>query len=296
MRATAESTEWARALLRTGEKGCEADEATLSCYRQRDLISDVSGETIAADDIENFAGKAMLSSENVHVAHMNDTALQRMPEHLELKVNNSIDEAENADPADVFSYQVEHLNSLSLSGMVPHELKLKQGCIVMLLCNQDVSKGLCDGTKFIAEQCGRYILGCRFATGSRRNKFVLIPRGYHFEFVNDNFPFASPLPPSSTKLKNRHYQKSRCIFSTTFFPWTALCCSFKGSRRRIGENSFINTQNQEHCPQKCSDCPKKSSDDEAGKICIKLRTVIILTPAPTSLAVRMKLGKVPPAI
>nr|CDJ83290.1 Protein of unknown function DUF889 domain containing protein [Haemonchus contortus] len=107
---------------------------------------------------------------------MNDLALERMPVHLELKVYKSIDEVENADPDDLLSYQVEHLNRLQPSGMPAHELKLKQGCIVMLLRNLDVSKGLCNGTRLIVDQCGQYVLGCRFATGIRKNEFVLIPR------------------------------------------------------------------------------------------------------------------------
>jgi len=41
----------------------------------------------------------------------------------------------------------QHYNTQTPSGMPPHELTLKEGCIVILLRNLDVSLGLCNGTR-----------------------------------------------------------------------------------------------------------------------------------------------------
>ncbi|PIO54206.1 hypothetical protein TELCIR_24436, partial [Teladorsagia circumcincta] len=166
MRAAPDSGDWARLLLEIGEGRYQEDENGCielpnSFYSTGDLISDVFGEVITVDDITELAEKAILAPKNMDVAQMSDLALQRMPEHLELRVYKSIDEAQHADPEDALNYQIEHLNKMTPSGMPPHELRLKKGCIVMLLRNLDVTKGLCNGTRLIVDECGQHVLGCR---------------------------------------------------------------------------------------------------------------------------------------
>lgn len=46
-------------------------------------------------------------------------------------------------------YTTEFLNSLQLSGLPPHELRLKNGTIVMLIRNLNSKKGLCNGTRLV---------------------------------------------------------------------------------------------------------------------------------------------------
>uniref|UniRef100_W6NIJ1 DNA helicase Pif1-like 2B domain-containing protein n=1 Tax=Haemonchus contortus TaxID=6289 RepID=W6NIJ1_HAECO len=140
MRAAADSGEWARMLIQIGEGTYPEDENGFielpsTLYSSGDIICEVFGGTIAVDDIAELAEKAILAPKNIHVAHMNDLALERMPVNLDFKVYKSIDEVENADPDDLLSYQVEHSNRSQPSGMPAHELKLKQGCIVVVLRN-----------------------------------------------------------------------------------------------------------------------------------------------------------------
>ena len=51
----------------------------------------------------------------------------------------------------VQTYLTEFLNSLTLSGLLPHEMELKVGCPVMLLWNlcAGPGNGLCNGTRMI---------------------------------------------------------------------------------------------------------------------------------------------------
>ena len=47
------------------------------------------------------------------------------------------------------NYPVEFPNSLNLSGLPLHEIKLKAGAVVILLRNPDPHSGLCNGTRLI---------------------------------------------------------------------------------------------------------------------------------------------------
>ena len=47
------------------------------------------------------------------------------------------------------AFPTEHLNTLSYSGVPPHEIVLKPGVAIILLRNLDVKNGLCNGTKLI---------------------------------------------------------------------------------------------------------------------------------------------------
>jgi hypothetical protein len=47
------------------------------------------------------------------------------------------------------NYPVEFLNSLNLSGLPLHDIKLKVGAVVMLLRNLDPHSSLCNGTRLI---------------------------------------------------------------------------------------------------------------------------------------------------
>nr|CDJ95688.1 Protein of unknown function DUF889 domain containing protein [Haemonchus contortus] len=208
MRASSSDTEWAEMLLKIGngtypEDGNGLIQLPDGIKSDGDLVTEIFGERIGVADVGNLAEKAILAPKNIHVAHMNELCLQRMPEHLEMKTYKSVDEAEHCDPEDVLNYPLEFLNQLSPSGMPPHELRLKQGCIVMLLRNLDVAKGLCNGTRLIVDQCGRFVLGCRFATGSRKNQYILLPRIDNY--TDNGLPF---------RLRRRQFP-IRLAFATT---------------------------------------------------------------------------------
>ena len=91
----------------------------------------------------------------------------------------------NDDPS---LYPTEFLNSLTVSGLPPHALKLKLGMIVMLLRNMNQPKGDCNGTRYVLRGISTRLLelealGSDGATGRR----VWIPRVTLT--TDDKYPF-----------------------------------------------------------------------------------------------------------
>ena len=70
------------------------------------------------------------------------------------------------------------LNTWNANGMPPHELKLKEGCIVMLLRNLHATRGLCNGTRLRIELIKKKTLICTIVSGhlNRIGQRVLIYR------------------------------------------------------------------------------------------------------------------------
>ena len=96
--------------------------------------------------------------------------MKRQPGNLHTVA--SVDHAECEDPSDGEAYQPEFLHSLTPSGMPPHKLSLKEGCMVMLLRNLDTVGGLCNGTRLIVRSIQEHFLQCDTLDGAR----VFIPK------------------------------------------------------------------------------------------------------------------------
>ena len=74
------------------------------------------------------------------------------------------------------NYPVEFLNSLNLSGLPLHEIKLKVGAVVMLLPNLDPHSGLCNGTRPITTAIQALLLEGVIITGEYIGLKTTIPR------------------------------------------------------------------------------------------------------------------------
>ncbi|XP_054824736.1 uncharacterized protein LOC129322435 [Prosopis cineraria] len=70
----------------------------------------------------------------------------------------------------------EFLNSLTMSGLPNHEIKLKVGAPIMLMRNIDKSIGLCNGTRLIVSKLVRHVIEAEIMTGISKGQKVLIPR------------------------------------------------------------------------------------------------------------------------
>ncbi|KAL9811986.1 putative DNA helicase Pif1, P-loop containing nucleoside triphosphate hydrolase [Arabidopsis thaliana] len=88
---------------------------------------------------------------------------------------------DSLDPADIGgrnnpALTPDFLNSVKFSGLPNHKLRLKIGCLMMLLRNIDPIGGHMNGTRLRITQMGPFILQAMILTGDKANNLVLIPR------------------------------------------------------------------------------------------------------------------------
>ncbi|XP_065658951.1 ATP-dependent DNA helicase pif1-like [Hydra vulgaris] len=75
-----------------------------------------------------------------------------------------------------------------LPGMPPHCLKLKIGCLIMLLRNLDLKAGLCNGTRMKVCALQNNYIDAEILTGVSGGKWVFVPR-IQFAPSDSNKPF-----------------------------------------------------------------------------------------------------------
>ena len=69
------------------------------------------------------------------------------------------------DERDAETYATEYLNTVNLSNLPPHELKLKIGAPVILLRNLSPSTGLCNETRLHVVHISQRVIECEILGG-----------------------------------------------------------------------------------------------------------------------------------
>ncbi|XP_021775476.1 uncharacterized protein LOC110739317 [Chenopodium quinoa] len=94
-------------------------------------------------------------------------------------------------------YPTEFLNTLSLGGMSPHELVLKENCHVIILRNLAPTSSLCNGTRMLCKHFYPNIIEYAIITSHHVGEHVFIPQidlrpsetlNYPFKFQRRQFP------------------------------------------------------------------------------------------------------------
>ncbi|XP_035837612.1 uncharacterized protein LOC110893035 [Helianthus annuus] len=128
-------------------------------------------------DDDYLCERAILTPRNIDADEINDYMFAQL--RRTAKTYKSSDEICHAS-TDVLEqeqlYPSEFLNSLTFPGMPPHALHLKEGLPIMLLRNVNPSQGLCNGTRLIITDLGKFVIKARILTGSNRGDTALIPR------------------------------------------------------------------------------------------------------------------------
>ncbi|KAG3091379.1 hypothetical protein PI124_g16815 [Phytophthora idaei] len=145
-----------------------------------------------------FADRITLTPKNADVLAINYMILDKLPGDAEeyrcVECLDGDDELERQEHGDL--YPPEFLNTISLSGMPPHKLKLKVGAPVMLIRNLNTKEGLCNGTRLRVVQLHRNCMKAAIMSGAFAGKEVIIPRvtligknsGFSFELRRKQFP------------------------------------------------------------------------------------------------------------
>ncbi|KAL6564122.1 hypothetical protein OROMI_015572 [Orobanche minor] len=129
----------------------------------------------ADDPISAIVEKSILAPTNDIVEKINDHVMSKMSgEVVEYLSSDSICKTERdvADNEDVFS--PEFLNTIKCSGLPNHVIRLKVGCLVMLLRNIDQARELCNGTRIVVTKLGKQVIEASPISGKGKGQNVLI--------------------------------------------------------------------------------------------------------------------------
>ena len=138
-----------------------------------------------ATSTKYFSDKAILAPKNIDVEAINTTVLDSLPGPAVERLS-----ADSVAPGDdeAGNYTPEFLNSLDISGMPPHNLKLKVGAVIMLLRNLSPRDGMCNGTRLILTRIYTHLLEGIIITGDFIGTKVAIPR-ITLQPSESRFPF-----------------------------------------------------------------------------------------------------------
>jgi hypothetical protein len=156
--------------------GDDIIEIPSECIEVGDLVTSIFGIEISLEEsnIRSLAKKAILSPKNEHVLEINNEVLNRSTG--EVVTYYSIDSVVQDEDGTSDDFPVEFLNTLTPSGVPPHELKLKVGAIIMLLRNLNKKRGLCNGTRLIVKSLKPNVIHAEILDGKYKGTQVLIPR------------------------------------------------------------------------------------------------------------------------
>ena len=134
------------------------------------------GEGVKED--RYFLDRTLLSCKNDDVDDFNAQILEKFTGEKHVMMSSDSVQMENQALQGYQPYPAEYLNSLNAAGLPLAKLAIKVGCPVMLLCNLDPSRGLCNGTRMIVTEIQSQVLQCRIITGDKKfaGTTVLIPR------------------------------------------------------------------------------------------------------------------------
>ncbi|XP_050374857.1 uncharacterized protein LOC126792486 [Argentina anserina] len=144
------------------------------------------------NDPSYMVERAIITPKNDDVDVLNEMIIQRVsgPQRTLYSFDSVEDDTRNL-------YQQEFLNSISPSGMPPHQLTIKKGAPLMLLRNIDPNMGLCNGTRLTCRGLYNNLIDVEIIAGQFAGTRVFLPRialksredsGLPFVLIRKQFP------------------------------------------------------------------------------------------------------------
>ena len=120
---------------------------------------------------EYLLQRSIMSSTNDTIHDRNYKFIDKLPGQMQISYSRDSCVEEN----DYTLYEVEFLNRLNVSGLPPHRLPLKIGACIILIRNLDVTKGHCNGTRYIILELSKNLIKAQKLAGGV-NDVIPIPR------------------------------------------------------------------------------------------------------------------------
>uniref|UniRef100_H3H8G1 DNA helicase Pif1-like 2B domain-containing protein n=1 Tax=Phytophthora ramorum TaxID=164328 RepID=H3H8G1_PHYRM len=129
-----------------------------------EMYADINNSEVATD--EYFASRTILTTTNAIVHRINEAVADRMTGPAREYV--STDSVEDDEDGNLFEQEV--LNSLNISGIPPHKLKLKKGMPVIMMRNLNPDLGLCNGTRLRIVELKDHVIHATIMAGDRQGQ------------------------------------------------------------------------------------------------------------------------------
>ena len=126
---------------------------------------------------EYFKDRAILAPSNDMVDSINEYVTSLMPANARVYLSSdNIRKDDGKVDLDDEVFSVEYLNTIKCLRLPSHEIKLNEGCIIMLLINIDPSNDICNGTRMIVTKLGARVTEAKLISSNNAGKKFLIAR------------------------------------------------------------------------------------------------------------------------
>ena len=187
--------------------------------------------------VDWVSSRAIICPTNKTVDMINTKMVTKFPGDPHLyRSFDSLEEDEHLFP-------MEFINTLTPSGVPPHELLLKVGAPIMLMRNFNPYEGHCNGTKYIITRLHTRIIEARIASGPYKNNVLLIPRikikpsekAFPFVMTRKQFPVRPCFAITSNKSQGQTLKRVGLYLDRDFFSHG----SYYVGQSRVGDENEL---------------------------------------------------------